>query len=326
VGCGRENPSDARFCNSCAAPLGSDTAARPEQLKTITVLFADVTGSTALGERLDTETLRRVMARYFELARRVIERHGGTVEKFIGDAVMAVFGMPVLHEDDALRAVRAAADLRAELPELNVDLELQYNTTLQLRTGVNTGEAITAADDWLALGDAVNVAARLEQEAAPGDVLLGKQTLRLVRDAVVVEELDPMRLRGKSEPVSAYRLVSVSSEPGAPIRRLDTPMVGRVPQLEMLRGAFANVVRECTCSLFTLLGVAGVGKSRLAAEFLAHLDATVVRGRCLSYGEGITCWPVVEVVEQLLTAEPDALATMDERAAAALGSLRGKPL
>jgi class 3 adenylate cyclase/tetratricopeptide (TPR) repeat protein len=314
--CGHKNPPDARFCNRCASPLSA--AAPPEQLKTITVLFADVTGSTELGERLDPEALRRVMERYFEFAQQVITRHGGTVEKFIGDAVMAVFGVPVIHEDDALRAVRAAADLRDELPGLNAELRRDYDATLQLRTGVNTGEAVTAIDDWLAVGDAVNVAARLEQAAAPGEILLGPETAGLVRDAVSVEALEPMALKGKSGPVAVHRLVEVLVKAGSPRRLLGTPMVGRAHQLRMVEDAYANVVRERTCGLFTLLGVAGVGKSRLSAEFAAGLDATVVRGRCLSYGEGITYWPVAEVVKQLLASPGlgDALTGQPDQARA----------
>jgi class 3 adenylate cyclase/tetratricopeptide (TPR) repeat protein len=316
-GCGHQNPPDARFCNRCATPLTAVTAV-PEQLKTITVLFADVTGSTELGERLDPEALRRVMERYFEFAQRVITRHGGTVEKFIGDAVVAVFGVPVVHEDDALRAVRAAADLRAELPGLNAELTRDHDATVQLRTGVNTGEAVTAIDDWLAVGDAVNIAARLEQAATPGEILLGPDTAGLVRDAVALEPLEPMTLRGKSRPLDVYRLVEVLVKAGPPRRRLDTPLVGRAHQLRMLEDAYANVVRERTCGLFTLLGVAGVGKSRLTAEFTRGLDATVVRGRCLSYGEGITYWPVVEVVRQLLAIPglEEALAGRDDQARA----------
>jgi class 3 adenylate cyclase/tetratricopeptide (TPR) repeat protein len=315
--CGHQNPPDARFCNRCATLLTVATAV-PEQLKTITVLFADVTGSTELGERLDPEALRRVMERYFEFAQRVISRHGGTVEKFIGDAVVAVFGVPVVHEDDALRAVRAAADLRAELPGLNSELNRDYDATVQLRTGVNTGEAVTAIDDWLAVGDAVNIAARLEQAAAPGEILLGPDTAGLVRDAVELEPLSPMTLRGKSRPLDVYRLVEVLVKTGPPRRHLDTPLVGRAHQLRMLEDAYANVIRERTCGLFTLLGVAGVGKSRLAAEFARSLDATVVRGRCLSYGEGITYWPVMEVVRQLLAIPglEAALAGRDDQARA----------
>jgi class 3 adenylate cyclase len=314
--CGHRNPPDARFCNRCASPLTA--AAPPEQLKTITVLFADVTGSTELGERLDPEALRRVMERYFEFAQRVITRHGGTVEKFIGDAVMAVFGVPVIHEDDALRAIRAAADLRAELPGLNAELRRDHDAALQLRTGVNTGEAVTAIDDWLAVGDAVNVAARLEQAAAPGEILLGPETVDLVRDAARLEALEPMALKGKSGPVAVHRLVEVLIKAGSPRKLLETPMVGRAHQLRMVEDAYANVVRERTCSLFTLLGVAGVGKSRLSAEFTAGLDATVVRGRCLSYGEGISYWPVAEVVRQLLASPGlgEALTSSAEQARA----------
>jgi class 3 adenylate cyclase len=315
--CGHPNPADARFCNRCGTPL-SASAGTPEQLKTITVLFADVTGSTELGERLDPEAVRRVMERYFELAQRVITSHGGTVEKFIGDAVMAVFGVPVVHEDDALRAVRAAADLRAQLPELNAELRRDYDATLELRTGVNTGKAVTAADEWLAVGDAVNVAARLQQVAAPGEILLGSQTVSLVREAVTLDLLEPISLKGKSDPAEVHRLIKVLIDKGAPPRRRDAAMIGRAHQLRMLEDAYANVVRERTCSLFTLLGVAGVGKSRLAAEFVSGLDATIVHGRCLSYGEGITYWPIVAVVTQLFAAlgRDRALAGTDDQARA----------
>jgi len=298
----------------------------PEQLKTITVLFADVTGSTQLGERLDPEAVRRVMERYFELANRIITRHGGTVEKFAGDAVMAVFGIPVIHEDDALRAVRAAAELRAGLPEFNAALERDYGTSLELRTGVNTGEAVTAIDEWLAVGDAVNIAARLEQAAGPGEILLGPKTADLVRDAVSMQALEPMALKGKSHPVAVSRLVEVLVPAGSPPRHLDTPMVGRAHQLHLLSDAFDTVLRDSTCVLFTLLGVAGVGKSRLTAEFTSKIDATVIHGRCLSYGEGITYWPVVEVVQQLLadpsTGTVDLTGTDDQ--ARALRALLGK--
>src|SRR5690349_16476773 len=241
------------------------------------------------------------MARYFETAKAIVERHGGTVEKFIGDAVMAVFGVPTVHEDDALRAVHAADELRAGLGELNDELETGYGTRLELRMGVNTGEVVTGTEERLATGDAVNVAARLEQAARPGDVLLGEETFRLVRDGVEAEAAPPVEAKGKSEPLAAYRLLAVQGE--APARRHGARMVGRERQRELLEGAFANVVSDRSCHLFTILGPAGVGKSRLAHEFLSGLDATVVRGRCLSYGEGISYWPVTEVVKQL---DPDA--------------------
>jgi class 3 adenylate cyclase/tetratricopeptide (TPR) repeat protein len=297
--CGAENREGARFCDSCGAVLAEPAAAR-ETRKVVTVLFCDVTGSTALGERIDPESLRRVMARYFETAKAIVERHGGTVEKFIGDAVMAVFGVPAVHEDDALRAVRAAAELRGGLGELNEELDSGYGTRLELRMGVNTGEVVTGTEERLATGDAVNVAARLEQAAHPGEVLLGEETYRLVRDGIEAEPVTPVEAKGKSEPLTAYRLVSVQAE--APGRRHGARMIGRERQRKLLEGAFANVVSDRSCHLFTILGAAGVGKSRLAQEFLSSVDGTVVLGRCLSYGEGISYWPVTEVVKQLVPA------------------------
>jgi len=304
--CGHDTRPGARFCEACGAPLPAAPAAEAEQRKRVTVLFSDVTGSTALGERLDPESLRAVMARYFELARGVIERHGGTVEKFIGDAVMAVFGVPVLHEDDALRTVRAAVDLRAGLAGLNESLQRDYGTSLELRIGINTGEVVTGTEERLATGDAVNVAARLEQAAQPGEILLGPETEALVRDAVVAEPTEPLVLKGKSGPLAAFRLASVTRTAQGRSRPAGVPMVGRGPELERLRAAMAQATTDRSCQLFTVLGAAGVGKSRLAYEFLDGLDGvTVVRGTCLSYGEGITYWPVVEILKQLLGEQPE---------------------
>jgi class 3 adenylate cyclase/tetratricopeptide (TPR) repeat protein len=272
-----------------------------EARKVVTVVFSDLAGSTSLGERLDPESLGRVMARWFEAMRTVLERHGGTVQKFIGDAVMAVFGIPALHEDDAVRAVRAAAELRRGLEGLNRDLVRDWGVTLEMRTGINTGEVVAGdrgVGDALVLGDAVNVAARLEQAAAPGEVLLGEPTWRLVRDAVRVEPVAPLTLKGKAQPVAAFRLLSVT--PGVPghARRLDAPMVGRERPLRLLHDVFEAAAGDGACHLVTVLGAAGVGKSRLVAEFLAGVgqEATVLRGRCLSYGEGITYWPVTELL------------------------------
>src|SRR6185295_14385510 len=227
--CGHENPADAKFCSECGASLAASAHAT-EQRKVVTVVFSDVTGSTALGERLDPESLRRVLARYFELASQVVERHGGVVEKFIGDAVMAVFGVPQVHEDDALRAVRAAAELRESLEALNAELERDYATSLSVRMGVNTGEVVTGTEERLATGDAVNVAARLEQAAQPGEVLLGEETYRLVHDGVDAEAAPHVEAKGKSDPLGAYRLVSVNAE--APARRHGSRMIGRERQRE----------------------------------------------------------------------------------------------
>ena len=283
--CGRSNPHDAGFCNGCGAALATAAASR-EIRKTVTVIFCDVTGSTTLGESVDPEALRALLARYFERMRAIVESHGGTVEKFIGDAVMAVFGIPAAHEDDALRACRAAVEMRDALPELGI----------RGRIGVNTGEVVTGTSERLATGDAVNVAARFEQAAAPGEVLIGIATHALVHDAVVAEPVEPLTLKGKSDPVPAFRLVSVL---GAPERSHAARFVGREPELAQIADAWERAQKQARCELATVVGDAGVGKSRLVAEALATIEARVVRGRCLPYGDGITYWPVVEVVKQL---------------------------
>ena len=269
------------------------------------MLFCDLTGSTALGETLDPERLRALLARYFEQMQAIVERHGGTVEKFIGDAVMAVFGVPVLHEDDALRALRSAVEMRDALPGLG----------LAGRIGVMTGEVVTGTEERLATGDAVNVAARLEQVAQPGEVLIGQSTLALVRNAVEVEPVEPLELKGKAAPVPAYRLLRVRE---APERRHGALFVGRKRELALVCEAWERIKTEQRCELVTVVGDAGVGKSRLAAEVLASMEATVVRGRCLPYGEGITYWPVVEVLKQLEVMPPE------EAAAVAIRSLLGE--
>jgi len=303
--CGFEASAGFKFCPKCGSELDAAAPAR-EQRKTVTVLFCDVTGSTALGESTDPEALRALLARYFERMKGIVEAHGGTVEKFIGDAVMAVFGVPIVYEDDALRACRAALEMRAALPELGV----------QARIGLNTGEVVTGTQERLATGDPVNVAARLEQAAQPGDVLVGNETLRLVHDVVQVEPVEALELKGKAGLVQAWRLLGVT---GDSTRAHAAPMVGRETELRRLGDAYEQAMRGSTCQLFTVLGSASVGKSRLAAEFIRGLaDARVVRGRCLSYGEGITYWPVVEIVKQL-----DALPS-DESAAAAMRSLLGE--
>jgi class 3 adenylate cyclase len=298
--CRAENPDGTRFCSSCATPLGPVAALRDVR-KVVTILFADVTGSTVLGEQLDPETMRTVMGRYFAMMKAVIERHGGTVEKFIGDAVMAVFGIPTLHEDDALRAVRAAADIATELATLNAELSASRGVAIQFRTGVNTGEVVAgdpATGQTLVTGDTVNTAARLEQAAAPGEILLGALTWSLVRDAVEAEPVEPIAAKGKALPIVAYRLLSVRPGEAGRRRRLDRPLVGRERELTRLEDAFRQAVADRAAGLFTLLGAAGIGKSRLVAEFLAGLagEATVLRGHCLSYGEGITYWPIGEIV------------------------------
>src|SRR5262245_1306372 len=295
-GCGKELAGEFPFVPYCATPLVPEGR---EQRKTVTVVFCDVTGSTALGESTDPEALRGLLARYFERMRGIVESHGGTVEKFIGDAVMAVFGVPVAHEDDALRACRAAVEMRDALQELGV----------QARIGVNTGEVVTGTQERLATGDALNVAARLEQAAAPGEILIGEATLDLVSVGVEVGPMEQLELKGKTAPVPAYRLVSVL---GAPVRSHESRFVGRSDELAMLAEAWQRALAESRCELVTVVGEAGVGKSRLVAESLATLDVRSLHGRCLPYGEGITYWPVVEVLKQLdaLPSDPTAAASI----------------
>jgi class 3 adenylate cyclase len=291
-----ELPGEFPFCPYCTAPL---TGENREQRKTVTLLFCDVTGSTALGESTDPEALRALLARYFERMKAIVESHGGTVEKFIGDAVMAVFGVPAAHEDDALRACRTAVEMRDALPELGI----------RGRIGVNTGEVVTGTSERLATGDAVNVAARLEQAAEPGEVLIGESTYALVREAVGTELIEPLKLKGKTEPVLAYRLVSLLD---APERSHASRFVGREDELDQISAAWVRAISESCCELVTVLGEAGVGKSQLVAEALALTDCRTVSGRCLPYGEGITYWPVVEVLKQLgtLPSDPEAAASI----------------
>ena len=300
--CGRESPEDFAFCPACSTPLSPVAPAR-EVRKTVSIVFCDVTGSTALGEQLDPESMRDVQSRYFDTMRAAIERHGGTVEKYIGDAVMAVFGIPVLHEDDALRAARAAADMREALAALNKELERDRGVTIQVRIGVNTGEVVAGdpgGGNAFVTGDAVNVAARLEQHAEPGQVLLGETTYRLLRDAVDADPVEPLELKGKAERVPAWSLTGVREVTSPVPRRLGSPMVGRERPLAQLRQAFDAAEGDDACQLFTLLGSAGVGKSRLVEEFLSTIGggAEMLRGRCLPYGEGITYFPVVEAIKQ----------------------------
>src|SRR5919204_4039874 len=299
--CGYEAAEPFRFCPSCgqpSAPTGQ------EQRKVVTVLRCDVVGSTSLGETVDPEALRALLARYFERMKEIVESHGGTVEKFIGDAVLAVFGVPLAHEDDALRACRAALEMREALPEIGVEG----------RIGLTTGEVVTGTEERLATGDAVNVAARLQQAARPGDVLLGEPTLRLVRRAVEVDAVEPLDLKGKAQPVEAHRLLVVHE--GAE-RRPEAPFVGRERELASIHEASERALAERRCELVTIVGEAGVGKSRLVPEALASVDSRVVQGRCLPYGDGITYWPVVEILKQL-GASPS-----DEAAAAAIGAVLG---
>jgi predicted ATPase/class 3 adenylate cyclase/predicted negative regulator of RcsB-dependent stress response len=299
--CGEQNPERFRLCGFCGTPLVAELPAQ-ETRKTVTIVFSDLEGSTALGERLDSEALREVIARYFDEMRGALELHGGTIEKYIGDAIMAVFGLPTAHEDDALRAVRAAAEMKLRLAELNAELESRWGVSLRNRTGVNTGEVVAGdptSGQRLVTGDTVNTAARLEQAAPALDVLLGEPTYRLVRNAVTVVAVEPLELKGKAEKVPAYKLVSVQ-ELGQQERARPRVFVGRDRELDRLDSAYADAVAEASPRTVTILAEAGVGKSRLTEEFLDSLgdDAVVLSGRCLPYGRGITFWALGEIVRQ----------------------------
>jgi len=298
--CGEENPDRFRLCGFCGTPLVAQAPAQ-ELRKVVSILFCDLKGSTSLGESLDPESLREVMSRYFEVMSAAITRHGGTIEKYIGDAVMAVFGLPRVHEDDALRAVRAAQAMQDGLRELNAEFERVYGVTLANRIGVNTGEVVAGdatTGQRLVTGDAVNVAARLEQAAGDTETLIGPLTHRLVRGVVEVEELEPLSLKGKAETVPAFRLVSIRDAFANDPLTSRQALVGRSDEFTTLLDALADVGESRRTRGLLVLGEAGVGKTRLIDEFTAAAggSARVLRGRCLSYGNGITFWPIVEAV------------------------------
>ena len=283
---------------------GPVPASQHETRKTVTVLFASVVESTLPGAAVDAEARRRVSARYLDSMRAVLERHGGTVEQYPGELLMAVFGVPALHDDDALRGVRAAVELQERLPPLAEELEQAFGVRVGTRVGVGTGELIAeplAPGRPLASGEAANVAKRLEELAKPGEILIDDNTHRLVRDLVDVESAE-----------GASRLMELRAD-GERSRELSSPLVGRARQLEVLSSALETATAGRSCHLVTVLGAAGVGKSRLVDEFVDGLGerATVLRGRCLPYGEGITYWPLAEVVRDLdidaeLSDEPKA--------------------
>jgi class 3 adenylate cyclase len=274
----------------------------PERRKTVTILFADLVDFSTLAVDLDPEVLRGLLNAYFDVVRTVVERHGGTVEKFIGDAAMAAFGIPELHEDDALRAVRAASELHEALGEL----QSQHGVDLELRVGVNTGEVLTAdpsTGESFATGGAVVLATRLQQAAEPGETLVGEMTYTLVRDAVTAEAVEPLDLGGSLGRVPAFRLLQI----GEAARPLGTAsLVGRAEELAWLRAAFAGARAERRSRVVTVLGDAGVGKTRLASELVAGLadDESALIGRCVSYGEGATFLPLAEIVRDAVPSRP----------------------
>ncbi|MCX4993671.1 adenylate/guanylate cyclase domain-containing protein [Streptomyces sp. NBC_00568] len=298
----------------CAPGSAAADAGRAEERKVVSVVFCDLVGSTAISGRLDPETLRSVTLRYFDLMRRQIESHGGTVEKFIGDAVMAVFGVPVTHEDDARRAVAAALDMIDALEGLNNELTAAFGLRLDVRIGVNSGEVVATSDasarQVLVSGEVVNVAARLEQNATAGQILIGPETLRAVGPAAVVEEVGPLTLKGKTQPVTAYRLLAVQDDDPELLRRFDIPFVGRETELAELGLVLDRVTEGRGCHLVNLYGEAGIGKTRLVREWLHRLGqpsqnqgrAAVIygMGRCRPYGEVGSLAPLADALRSLL--------------------------
>ncbi|MFD0258598.1 adenylate/guanylate cyclase domain-containing protein [Kitasatospora indigofera] len=308
--CTGQNAPGARFCMACGRPL--EAAAQPVRARrTVTVVFADLAGSTALAERLDPEALREVMLRYYTLMRDCLEHHGGTVEKFIGDAVMAVFGVPRVREDDVLRGVRAAWDMQQAMDELNAGLDPALRVRLRLRIGVNTGEVLWSREfgDGHAMvsGDTVNVAARLEQHAPDGGILLGAVSHRVAAPGITAEPVEPLTVKGKSRPLAVWRLTGVQPDPEATAGPGSARLIGRREELHQLELARERSVTQRGCHLFTLLGDPGVGKSRLVAEFLAGLregGGAVAVSRCHPYGGAGTLQTLAELLRQAMGAPP----------------------
>src|SRR4051812_22722545 len=318
-GCGAEAQPGAKFCVDCgasltagapapAAPASAPAPPRelPEERRQVTVLFADLSGYTAVAETLDPEALHELVDRCLRRLGQEVERYGGTVDKYIGDNVMATFGAPVAHEDDAERAVRAALGMQEAMTEINEELGERHGVSFALRVGVNSGEVVAGAigGGYTVIGDAVNVAARLQSAARPGTVTVGERTYRATADAFEYTELEPLVLKGKSEPVPAWEAVCPTAlQPvGRPVPlRPPAPLIGRDFEAGLLESLFERVVREGRPHLVTVIGQAGVGKSRLLAEFdwrLAERDPPPAGrpGRCLPYGSGVVYWAVGEIL------------------------------
>src|SRR3954447_12647445 len=335
--CGTPNASDARFCSECGTPLGEKSpsaAPPPPKTETVTerrlvsVLFADLVGFTPLAETRDPEEVRELLSRYFDNCRRLIELYGGTVEKFIGDAVMAVWGTPTATEDDAERAVRAALDLVAAVSGLGDEVGAPE---LRARAGVLTGEAavnLAAVGEGMVAGDLVNTASRVQSAAEPGSVFVGDSTRRASERAIVYEDAGSHELKGKEGETPLWRALRVVSGVGGELRSegLEAPFVGRDRELRQIKDLFHICADEGRAQLVSVTGIAGIGKSRLAWEFYKYFDglSQIVywhRGRCLSYGEGVTYWALADMVRMRCRIaeddpEPDALsklrATLDE--------------
>ncbi|MFB8121888.1 adenylate/guanylate cyclase domain-containing protein [Streptomyces bacillaris] len=320
--CRQDLPATARFCSSCGTPCAGPAAAAPpapvapppeDERKPVTVLFCDLVGSTALSGVLDPETLRTVTLRYFEAMSAQIVARGGTPEKFIGDAVMAVFGVPVVREDDARRALAAALGMRRALDALNEELETSLGIRLTTRVGVNTGQVVAGSDatarQALVSGEVVNIAARLEQNAGPGEILIGPQTLLAAGPTVKAVPTGPLQLKGKRESVEAYRLLALGADDPELLRRFDAPFVGRAAELTALDRVLEETVRDDRPGLLRVTGEAGIGKTRLVREWLTHHGGEGAfrygAGRCRTYGDHGTLAPLADAVRSLLPQTDD---------------------
>jgi class 3 adenylate cyclase len=329
--CGAESPAGASFCSACGAGLrdgarrGEPVAAADER-RVVTILFADLAGSTALGEQLDPEDVRDVQGRLFDVVDAEVTRFGGVSEKFAGDAVMAVFGIPQAHEDDAERAVLAALAIQRRFPDLAERVRTLHGSEVALRIGVNTGEVVTGRDsaargEMMVSGDAVNVAARLQQHAEPGAVLVGERTMSASRGAIGYGTPTELQAKGKSAPLPAWPAQRALDRPRRRgIEGLRAPMVGRDQELALLITLAGRVAEERAPQVVTLLGVAGVGKTRLLDELAVRVPARVLRGRCIPYGEGVAYWPLAEVAKaEAGILDSDSAAESLEKLRAAFG-------
>ena len=320
--CHQESPDGFRFCGACGVPLAAAPPAREER-KVVTVLFADLVGFTSRAERLDPEDVRATLSPYYARLRTEIERHGGTVEKFIGDAVMALFGAPVAHEDDPERAVRAALAIRDAIAEPGDDAS---GLELQLRIAVTTGEALIALGalpsegEGMASGDVVNTAARLQTAAPVNGILVGEATYRATQDRIEYREVDPVEAKGKAEPIPVWEAIAARARFGVDLeQRPRSKLVGRTRELGILVDAFERCRRELSPQLLTLVGVPGIGKSRLVTELFQVVedDPELIwwrQGRSLPYGEGLSYWALGEIVKsQAGILETDPMGTANAK-------------
>jgi adenylate cyclase len=313
--CGSENPGEAKFCIECGAALDGAQAQPaaapaeaaeppPEERRNATVLFADLSGYTAASERVDPERMKSLIDRALRRLGEEVERYGGTIDKFIGDNVMGVFGAPVAHEDDPERAVRAGLAMQAAMEEVNSNVAGDLGVSFALRVGVNSGEVLAGrvGDGYTVIGDPVNVASRLQAAAEPGTVIVGEATHRLTRSAIEYVELEPLELKGKSRPVAAWEAVrAVILGRAARAARPSTPLVGRVDEADLLLSLYERVIHESRPHLVTVIGQAGVGKSRLLRELTARVGVldpqpAIRLGSCPAYGSGLAYWALGEVV------------------------------